>query len=54
MAREGRFWTVTLPVRAGVHRYAFRAADGDWFVPASVPGRTDDGFGGVSAIVVVP
>lgn len=54
MAREGRFWTVTLPVQPGVHRYAFRAADGDWFVPASVPGRTDDGFGGVSAIVVVP
>lgn len=54
MAREGGFWTVTLPVGSGVHRYAFRRAGGEWFVPESAPGRTDDGFGGVSATLVVP
>jgi hypothetical protein len=47
-------WTVTLPVGPGVHRYAFRRADGTWFVPEGMPGRTDDGFGGVSAVLVVP
>lgn len=54
MQREGDGWTVALALPAGVHRYAFRGADGRWFVPATVPGRTDDGFGGVAAVVVVP
>ncbi|MBW3572255.1 MAG: glycogen-binding domain-containing protein [Gemmatimonadetes bacterium] len=54
MRREGAFWSVTLPVPAGVHRYAFRRADGAWFVPETLPGRTDDGFGGLSAVLVVP
>jgi hypothetical protein len=54
MTRSGDVWTVTLPVGPGVHRYAFRRADGTWFVPAWMPGRTDDGFGGVSVVLVVP
>ncbi|MBW3655591.1 MAG: glycogen-binding domain-containing protein [Gemmatimonadetes bacterium] len=53
MARHGSSWAVTLPVPAGVHRYAFRGADGEWLVPEGVPGRTDDGFGGVTAVLVV-
>lgn len=53
MRREGAFWIATLPVRPGVHRYAFRRADGAWFVPEGLPGRTDDGFGGVTAVLVV-
>ena len=54
MRREGGFWAATLPVPPGVHRYAFRRPDGAWFVPESLPGRTDDGFGGVTAVLVVP
>jgi hypothetical protein len=54
MAREGGVWTVTLPVAPGIHRYAFRSPGGDWFVPESVPGRTDDGFGGVVSTLIVP
>jgi hypothetical protein len=47
-------WVVTLPIPSGVYRYAFRDGDGEWFVPPTVPDRVDDGFGGVSAILVVP
>lgn len=54
MQREGEFWATTLPVARGSHRYAFRDADGEWFVPIGTPGRSDDGFGGVVAVVVVP
>lgn len=54
MSREGEFWVITLPLAPGVHRYAYRGADGEWFVPEGTPGRTDDGFGGLSAVVIVP
>jgi hypothetical protein len=53
MRREGDFWVVSLSMRPGLHRYAFRRANGEWFVPAGVPGRVDDGFGGESATVLV-
>lgn len=53
MTRAGDAWTLTLPLEPGVYRYAFRRADGSWFVPESVPGRVDDGFGGHSAVLVV-
>jgi hypothetical protein len=54
MVPQGRFWVVALPVPPGLHRYAFRRPDGEWFVPDSLPGRVDDGFGGASAVVFVP
>jgi hypothetical protein len=54
MHREGDSWVLTLPLRPGSYRYAFRGADGEWFVPQGTPGRTDDGFGGVAAVVIVP
>jgi hypothetical protein len=54
MTRSGEFWEVSLAVAPGVYRYAFRSADGRWFVPESVAGRVDDGMGGVSAVLVVP
>lgn len=54
MVRSGGFWSVTLPVPRGSHRYAFRHVGGDWFVPPSVPGRTDDGMGGTVAVLIVP
>jgi hypothetical protein len=54
MTRAGDEWTLTLPLAPGVYRYAFRRADGSWFVPESVPNRVDDGFGGHSAVLIVP
>lgn len=54
MQRSGEFWTLTLPIPSGIHRYAFRDAAGNWFVPESVPNRVDDGMGGTSAVLVVP
>ena len=53
MEREGRDWVLRLPLAPGVYKYAFRSADGKWFVPASVPGRRDDGMGGHVAVLVV-
>ena len=53
MRREGREWIVRLPLAPGVYHYAFRSANGDWFVPASVAGRRDDGMGGHLAVLVV-
>jgi len=53
MQREGQMWVARLPLAPGVYRYAFRTADGEWFVPESVPGRRDDGMGGYVAVLVV-
>ena len=53
MQREGREWVIRLPLKAGVYHYAFRSAGGEWFVPASVAGRRDDGMGGQVAMLVV-
>ena len=53
MRREGDQWVIRIPLAAGVYNYAFRGSDGQWFVPASVPGRRDDGFGGHVAVLVV-
>ena len=53
MTRSGEEWVAEFPLEAGVYRYAFRKADGSWFVPSSVLDRVDDGFGGVSAVLVV-
>jgi Glycogen recognition site of AMP-activated protein kinase len=53
MQREADFWTIRLPLAAGVYHYSFRSASGEWFVPASTPGRRDDGMGGHEAVLVV-
>jgi hypothetical protein len=53
MQREGAEWVLRLPLAPGVYNYAFRTASGEWFVPASTPGRRDDGFGGHVAVLVV-
>jgi hypothetical protein len=53
MQRDGEFWSVSLPVIPGIHRFAFRSNNGQWFVPENFPGRIDDGFGGVSATILV-
>jgi len=44
---------IRVPLTAGVYHYAFRSAGGEWFVPASVVGRRDDGMGGHVAVLVV-
>jgi hypothetical protein len=53
MRRVGDRWRVELDIPPGVYHYGFRAGDGHWFVPASVPNRVDDGFGGSNAVLVV-
>jgi len=53
MQRDGRDWVLRLPLKPGVYKYSFRSADGKWFVPASMPGRRDDGMGGHVAVLVV-
>ena len=54
MQREGDQWVIGLDLRPGVYEYTFRAADGSWFVPASVATRKSDGMGGESAVLVLP
>lgn len=53
MTDEGGDWVVRVKVAPGVHHYAFRLADGTLMVPEGVP-AVDDGFGGRSAVLVVP
>jgi hypothetical protein len=53
MQREGDEWIVRLPLAPGVYHYAFRSANGEWFVPPSTAGRRDDGMGGYVAVLVV-
>jgi hypothetical protein len=53
MRREGETWVIDLPLEPGVYNYAFRTGGGEWFVPASTPGRRDDGMGGHVAVLVV-
>jgi hypothetical protein len=54
MHRDGGHWRLDLALSPGVYHYAFRRADGTWFVPEDVPGRRDDGMGGWVAVLVVP
>ena len=53
MQREGDEWILPVSLPPGVYHYAFRTADGGWFVPSSTPGRREDGFGGHNAVLVV-
>lgn len=53
MSPEGREWVARVRVQPGAHHYAFRLADGQTMVPEGVP-SVDDGFGGRSAVLVVP
>lgn len=53
MSPEGREWVARVRVQPGAHHYAFRLADGSTMVPQGVP-SVDDGFGGRSAVLVVP
>ena len=53
MERDGNRWVWRGKLAPGTYHYAFVDADGKWFVPASVPGRRDDGMGGHVAVLVV-
>lgn len=53
MTRVGDRWQYTAALDPGVYEYAFVDPDGDWFVPASIAGRKDDGMGGEVALLVV-
>ena len=54
MERRGNEWRFPVHLSSGVYRFAFRGADGDWFVPVGFPNRTDDGMGGWVAVLVIP
>jgi hypothetical protein len=54
MERHGTEWRFRIRLPPGAYRYAFLSAQGEWFVPESVPNRMDDGMGGWVAVVVVP
>lgn len=53
MVRAGDRWLWSGRLEPGVYQYAFVDADGEWFVPESVAGRTDDGMGGYVALLIV-
>lgn len=53
MTRSGDDWTITLELEPGYYEIAFVDETGDWFVPASFPGRRSDGMGGWVAILIV-
>jgi len=53
MGAADGFWTVSVRLPAGAHHYTYRVAGGTLLVPPGVP-TVDDGFGGVSAVLVVP
>ena len=46
-------WSVTAPVPAGVHRYAFLVNGKQWVADPSAPRATDDDFGMPSSALVV-
>ena len=46
-------WSVTAPVPAGVHRYAFLVNGKQWVADPSAPRSTDDDFGKPSSALVV-
>jgi hypothetical protein len=54
MTQQGDAWVFRAKLAPGVYRFAFRTASGEWFVPKSVPSRTNDGMGGWVATLVVP
>ncbi|HET9439259.1 MAG TPA: glycogen-binding domain-containing protein [Longimicrobiales bacterium] len=54
MVRAGGFWTAQLTLKSGAYHYAFRTADGEWFLPKDVAGRVPDGFGGHVGLIMVP
>ena len=54
MERHDNEWRFPVALPPGAYRFAFRDRNGEWFVPASVPNRLDDGMGGWVAVLVVP
>ena len=50
--RDGRLWTVTVPLIAGRHRYAFLVNGARWLADPSAP-RAPDDFGAPSSVVTV-
>lgn len=54
MTRDGDTWIRVLRLAPGTYTFAFKLADGTWFVPDDAPGIVDDGFGRRNATIVVP
>lgn len=52
VGRDGRLWTVTVPLTTGRHRYAFLVNGARWLADPSAP-RAPDDFGAPSSVVTV-
>jgi hypothetical protein len=52
LAKDGRTWTTTLPLRSGRHTYAF-VVDGEVTADPSAPRADDDDFGSPNSLVLV-
>lgn len=50
--RDGRLWTVTIPLTTGRHRYAYLVNGARWLADPSAP-RAPDDFGAPSSVVTV-
>ena len=53
MRREDGGWVIEILVESGAHHFGFMV-DGEWFVPATAPGRVSDEWGRVNATLLVP
>ena len=53
MVADGDWWVARIRIAPGAHHFAYRLADGQMMVPPGAP-SVEDGFGGRSAVVVVP
>lgn len=51
---NGGLWTVTLPLKAGRHLYAFVVDGNTWASDPGAPMAPDDGFGHVNSVRNVP
>lgn len=52
-ANEAGWWSVALPLPAGLHRLRLRLDGGAWGVPPGLPVESGD-FGGLAGVIVLP
>ena len=50
---RGGLWTLTVPLRAGRHVYAFVVDGSSWIADPSAPFAPDDGFGHANSVKIV-
>lgn len=50
---DSGYWTLTLPVPQGEHRYSYLVEDGRQIADPTVPAREQDDFGGENSVIEV-